>query len=382
MDLTSKVHIVGDNIVSFLGWTTQDNYSALIHNKVGLKHYDADDLVPFDHVSSVLDKDKLNNKFNLLDITGDYTTLEKMCILSIRNAMESIDLLDINARLGFIFSTTKGNIDLLLKKDARFNGKRKYLYNTAEVISDNLGFVNRPIVISNACISGVAAIVMAKRLIESGAYDDVVVCGADLVTPFTLTGFNSLKALSKEHCRPFDFDRNGINLGEAAATIVVSSRQHKSNKIDILSGSISNDANHISGPSRSGEGMQKVIHETLKNYSNKIDFISAHGTATKYNDQMEATALHSKQLSHVPVHSLKGYYGHTLGAAGIVESIIGYQSIINNLLIKSMGFEKTGTTEIINVINKNIDKNINNCLKISSGFGGCNAAVLFEKNHE
>ncbi|HEU4791481.1 MAG TPA: beta-ketoacyl synthase, partial [Flavobacterium sp.] len=143
-----------------------------------------------------------------------------------------------------------------------------------------------------------------------------------------------------------------------------------------------NDANHISGPSRTGEGLFRSIQSALaeaKINSNQIDYISAHGTATPFNDEMEAIALNRLGLENIPLNSLKGFYGHTLGASGLLETVIGIQSALENKLFVSLGFDTIGVSQPINVIEKNEDKNIHFFLKTASGFGGCNTAVVFEK---
>jgi 3-oxoacyl-[acyl-carrier-protein] synthase-1 len=147
--------------------------------------------------------------------------------------------------------------------------------------------------------------------------------------------------------------------------------------IKIVTGSGSNDANHISGPSRTGEGLFIAIKDVLKG-SKDIDFISAHGTATPYNDDMESIALDRNNLNNIPVNSFKGYIGHTLGATGLIESIFCFESMRKNMLVKTYGFENHGTVKKINVINETKTAQVNRVLKTASGFGGSNAAILFE----
>ncbi len=136
--------------------------------------------------------------------------------------------------------------------------------------------------------------------------------------------------MSKYPCRPFDANRDGLSLGEGAGTIIVS-KEKKSDSIRLVCGSSANDANHISGPSRSGEGLFLAGGRVLQK-NQQIDFISAHGTATLYNDDMESHAITRLGLSDVPVNSFKGYFGHTLGAAGVIETILTKHSMINNTI--------------------------------------------------
>ncbi|HEX5026523.1 MAG TPA: beta-ketoacyl synthase N-terminal-like domain-containing protein, partial [Agriterribacter sp.] len=240
-----------------------------------------------------------------------------------------------------------------------------------------------PIVVSHACISGLVALITGMRLLQSGIYDHVVVAGADIITQFILSGFESFHAVSDAPCRPFDARRNGITLGEAAATIILSTQKPRGEDgIQLLGGAVSNDANHISGPSRTGEELNLAIEAAIQEAGiNKmsIDFISAHGTATTYNDDMESKAITLSGLQSVPVNSLKGYFGHTLGAAGLIETAACVQSLKENMILPTHGFEEPGTAEPLRVSNVLQKGEYSTCLKTASGFGGCNAAIVLQK---
>ncbi|MEP7168634.1 MAG: beta-ketoacyl synthase N-terminal-like domain-containing protein, partial [Bacteroidota bacterium] len=273
----------------------------------------------------------------------------------------------------------KGNIDLLDGSSAlkKYDENRMYLTGMLSVISNYFKCANEPVIVSNACISGLLAVLIAKRMLETGLYKHIVVAAGDIVSEFTLSGFKVFNALSNEPCKPFDAARKGINLGEAAAALMVSTEK-LSNGVKIINGSSSNDANHISGPSRNGEGLFQSVMKTIKDFPvDDIGFISAHGTATPFNDEMEAIAFSRAGLKHVPLNGLKGYFGHTLGAAGLIETIISIESLKQNMLVATKGFETPGVSEDVNIIRKTEKKTINSVLKTSSGFGGCNASVLF-----
>jgi 3-oxoacyl-[acyl-carrier-protein] synthase-1 len=233
----------------------------------------------------------------------------------------------------------------------------------------------QPLVISNACISGVVGMIMAMRLIRSGKYKRALVTGADVLSKFIVSGFQSFQSLSEQACRPFDRSRDGLSLGEGVGTLVIS-KEH--GDVELVEGAISNDANHISGPSRTGEGLLVSIQNTLNN--NTVDLISAHGTATPYNDDMESVAISRAGLDKVPVNSLKGYFGHTLGAAGIIESIINIEAMKQHTIVSTMGFSDLGLAKNINVVDHTQHVEYNSILKTSSGFGGCNASALFRKS--
>jgi len=187
-------------------------------------------------------------------------------------------------------------------------------------------------------------------------------------------------AQAGEPCRPFDAARDGISLGEAAATVILSAEK-SSDSIQLKGGAVTNDANHISGPSRTGHELALAILRALKQSNvepEEIDFISAHGTATRYNDEMEAKAFHLAGLQEKPVNSLKGYYGHTLGAAGLLESIITIHSMKENILIPTLGFTSPGTELPVNIVKSFTSATLKRTLKTASGFGGCNAAIILE----
>lgn len=370
-------YLGANNIISPLGFTTAQNFDALVQGKVAVSKQQ----FPFSETvfcCAKIDETILSNYFSESSKVTFYTHLEKMCILSIQDIVKQSGLDFTDKKNLLIISTTKGNIDVLEGAYENLNGNRVYLPVFAKTIGNYFGCASIPLVISNACISGILAIIAGMRFIESGNYNNVVVCGADIVSEFTLSGFKSFNALSDEPSKPFDKNRTGINLGEAAASILLSS--DKISSIKISGGNSANDANHISGPSRNADGLFQAIKKTLQDSKiNTVDFISAHGTATDFNDEMESIAFSRAQLNHIPLNSLKGYYGHTLGAAGVLESIIAVNSLASNTIIQSKGFELGGTTKELNVIKKTEQKLINSCLKTASGFGGCNAAAIFEK---
>ncbi|MBA3707081.1 MAG: hypothetical protein H0W84_14615, partial [Bacteroidetes bacterium] len=235
--------------------------------------------------------------------------------------------------------------------------------------------------------SGVLAIILAKRLLETDRYDTIVVVGVDILTEFVVSGFQSFKAVSNEVCKPYDVSRDGISLGEGCGTIVFTNRPEYSSIVNhqsiiVSGGASSNDANHISGPSRTGDGLLLAIQKTLEESAIKpieINYISGHGTATLFNDEMESLAITDAQLGNIPMNSLKSYFGHTLGAAGVIESIIGLHSMRENILIGTYNFNELGVSKPINIIKETYSSPVNICLKTAAGFGGCNAAVLFQK---
>ncbi len=378
--LMRDVFITADNIFSPLGTTTAANFSQLTKMVSGVKKEEDRSVSDEPFFAALFDKKKT---FVKNATTEKYTKFEQLIIASVNDALVNSSIDPQENKTVLIISSTKGNIGLLEKEAITPSLKERIsLYHSAKQIAGHFKFVNRPIVISNACISGLLALITGMRLIQSGQYENAVITGADLISKFILSGFQSFQAISSAPCKPFDATRNGINLGEGAATIILSANKKNKDCIQIKGGSVSNDANHISGPSRTGEELYQAIDKAMQEAglsAADIDFISAHGTATIYNDEMEAKAITHANLQHVPVNSLKGFYGHTLGAAGLIESIVTIHSMKENLILPTMGFTATGVTQPINICTSLYKKTLNNCLKTASGFGGCNAAVIFSK---
>jgi 3-oxoacyl-[acyl-carrier-protein] synthase-1 len=224
----------------------------------------------------------------------------------------------------------------------------------------------------------VSAQIAAWRLLQSGKYNTAIVIGCDVQSQFIVSGFQSFKALSDSPCRPFDAERTGLNLGEAVATMIYSSERPKKSCWQLIAGSMHNDANHISGPSRTGEGSYRCLVDVLQNCNTAdINALSVHGTATPYNDEMEAIAIHRAHMQEVPILAFKGYYGHTMGAAGVLETILTMLALENGTLIGNPRYDACGTSYALNITkeHRSLGKLPMYFIKMMSGFGGCNAAI-------
>jgi 3-oxoacyl-[acyl-carrier-protein] synthase-1 len=365
------IYIGAENIISPLGNTANENFENLRNNISGIQLHQK---IGFDK------KDLYLSKINTDQFNSFLMKFDALLIESIKDSLSQIDSTVIDpADLIVIISSTKGNIDKLNNANEEYS-----LVNSAKAIQAHFNFHHTPLVISNACISGVMAINTANNLIETGKYKHAIVVGADIISEFVLWGFQSLFAISDTICKPFDKDRKGITMGEGAGSVFISNDKsiYKEKPLQLLAGVSTNDANHISGPSRTGEGLFRAIKKTQEKNNIKtkdIDFISAHGTATNYNDERESIAFSRLEMLDIPLNSLKGYYGHTLGAAGMIESIISMQSIRTNTLIQSLGFENQGTTHKLNILTENKEQKVNCILKTASGFGGCNAALIIKE---
>lgn len=315
-----------------------------------------------------------------------------------------------NGRTGIVVATAKGNISALEGRcgSGPFipEDDDKVLFSSMTSCISEFSGVREPDIriISNACISGISAIVAARRMLLVGDYDMVIVVGADTQNRFITSGFASFKSLSQELCRPYDESRCGLNLGEAAGAIALTSMpvrwscglDGESGYVTIDGGAVSDDANHISGPSRTGDGLFFAMRNAMKEAGVNaagIDLLQMHGTATAYNDEMESKAACLAGVQDVPVQSLKPYFGHTMGASGVIETIIAAAEIQEGIIAGTKGYEKSGVSVPLNVSasNRLITRNlvmsnpagkINHCLKTASGFGGTNAAVLLTSSPE
>lgn len=370
--------VVSTNIVSPLGMSSQENWRAVMQGRSALRRLENYKGIPLPFVASVFTPEQVED----LAIDG-FTRFESLAIHSITEALTHTDLDVHGERTIFILSTTKADVEEL-----GFAAERDGDYHrpalSAQRIAEHVGIGGGAIVCCNACISGVSAQILADRLISAGHYDNAVVCGADLVSSFTASGFLSFKSLSNEACRPFDADRQGLNLGEAAATIVFT-RADSLREGDWLfeRGEMNNDAFHLSTPAPSGEGARKVLEAVMKGRdASELAFVSAHGTATMFNDQMESVAIEKAGLSAVPLTALKGWFGHTLGASGVLEVILGMMAVSESVVLPLRGFREIGVSGKVNVSSELRATDKNSFLKMISGFGGCNAAALYRRVRE
>ena len=360
--------IISDNITSPLGLTTEQTYKAVRQGKSSLSHYLCENGeggwndLPFPIEASLFNKEQLDK----IMVDG-FSKFESLVLHSVKAAIST--LIFNKERAILILSSTKGDIELLEKGEDMSS-----LADAAKKVSMAIGIENDPIVVCNACISGVSAIILGQRLVDCGNYSNVIVCGADVQSRFIVSGFQALKALSEEPCRPFDIERLGLNLGEAAATIVLSSEMNVPDGWKIDKGAICNDAYHISAPHPKGLGAGMALRK-MKDADNPISVIGVHGTATMYNDQMESKAIEMAELQDVPLSALKGYFGHTMGAAGVLETIITMRALEDGLILPSKGFETCGVSGKVKISDKSVMVHGNTFVKMLSGFGGCNGAV-------
>ncbi len=369
-------YITHDTLISALGFGTQENLEAIRSYHSGITLQTDKRIADTPLLAATLSQERLQQQAEAIGVSG-YPRMEQLFILTINELIRQSGQTLEDKTCGLILSTTKGNIDLLARH-TEHPDEAVFLWKMAENIAGYFHAEERVHVISNACISGVSALIAGKRMIENGIYRRVIVAGGDLLSHFITSGFGSFRSLSSRPCRPYDSSRDGLNLGEACGAVLLSSEGTEEHVI-LSGGAVSNDANHISGPSRTGDGLYFAIRQAMQEAGTKaedISFVNAHGTATLYNDEMESKALTLAHLEQVPVHSLKPYFGHTLGASGIIESIICMHELKQGVLFGTLGYETAGTPMPLQVYATHKAILMKHCLKTASGFGGCNAALV------
>ena len=361
-------YIIADNIISPLGETSEENYLSVKAGRSDIRAYEPGTCnIPEGFYASLLFED-----------------FETLALRSAQKAIANAQLELKGKRTAFILSSTKGNIEENIS-----------LADSAQRIASQLGIDAKPIVVCNACISGLSALILGNRLIDSGLYDAAIVCGCDTPRQFILSGFQSLKALSPEPCRPFDMERMGLNLGEAAATLILSKNPIQGNSWRMGDGFIRNDAFHISTPSKTADGLYLSLQRTLESFTKEISstckqidlkehlaFINAHGTATLFNDQMESVAIGRAGLSYLPANAYKSFWGLTMGAAGILETIISMKAIDDDTILGTRGFSELGVSGKMNICAEKRPTDKKGFIKMLSGFGGCNATIWAAKSPE
>ena len=361
------ISVIATNITSPLGYTTVENYKAVLSGCSALKRHDSLWGLPEPFAASLFSEEQRRE----LAIEG-YTFFESIAIRSIRTALTYTSLGNEFSRIVLILSTTKGNIEVL-------GEERYYPSKAAQRIAEAIGLETKPIVVCNACVSGLSAQLLANHLLSANLYDYAIVVGAEVQSKFIVSGFQSLKAVSEEPCRPFDIERNGLNPSEAAATIVFA-RTFNEERWCLMDGATCNDAYHNVSPSPQGEGLTNAINAVMKGRDKLLlATVCAHGTATLYNDQMESKAIERAELSNIPLSALKGYFGHTMGAAGMLETILTMIATDEGLVLPSKGFTEPGVSGKVSISNEPQKTDKRAFLKIMSGFGGCNVAAYYAK---
>lgn len=371
---------IGDSLLTAFGLGTTKSYEAVKAGQSCLGRQEGKWELPEPFIASFIEDRLLEEECRKLHIGKEYTRFEQMAIIVANEAIRQAGVDPQGQDVRFILSTTKGNVDQLGLPHVD-DGKLD-LPSTASRIARWFDNPNKPITVSNACISGLHAQIEAWRILRGEMANIAIILAADTLSPFVVSGFQVFRAASDEPCRPFDEERLGLNLGEAAACAIykrVSPEEVKAGSWVIGKGAVYNDAYHISHPSRTAEGSFRALKAVAGGYTAE-DFamVNVHGTATLYNDEMESTALYRAGLSNVPINSLKGYFGHTMGATGLLETLITMRSLEDGTILGTKGYHAEGVSHHVDISEENRPAKGKRFIKLISGFGGCNAAVRYE----
>ena len=386
-------------MISAIGNTLEDNKRALLSSTSGIG--------PPSHIISrqaaqiQVGEVKRSNEqlISQLQLSKDnnFTRTALLGLIAAKEAVKNASIPEYNhVRTGFISGTSVGGMDMTERYFKDFttqSDNQKYISShhagdSSQKIADALGINGFVTTISTACSSAANAIMLGARLIHAGKLDRVIVGGTDALSKFTINGFKTLMILSDDPCTPFDANRKGLNLGEAAAYVVLESEtlvtQHNKNVLAYLSGyGNANDAFHQTASSDTGDGAFLAMQKALK-LSNlapsQIDYINAHGTATPNNDLSESIAIQRLFGDTIPdFSSTKALTGHTLAAAGAIEAVFSVMALKEQCVFPNLNFKtpmpETGLIPARSLKAKNIEYVLSN----SFGFGGNCSTLIFSK---
>jgi 3-oxoacyl-[acyl-carrier-protein] synthase-1 len=399
--MSQKIAITGMGIISSIGNNVEENLQSLQSGRHGISDIE---LFETRHAGNIktgeikLSNEKLIEKLQLKDVRNA-TRTALLGMIAAKEAVEYAGITDINKyKTGLISSTSVGGMDMTEKyfySYEDFPEQQKYIDshdagNSSLLIADYLRLKGMVSTISTACSSAANAIMMGAKLIKKGVLDRVIVGGTDALSKFTLNGFNTLMILTDSYNTPFDNDRKGLNLGEAAAFIVLESDEivKKENKkvIGYLSGyGNANDAHHQTASSENGQGAYLAMEKALKVSGldkEQIDYINVHGTATPNNDLSEGIAMiRIFGENKVPdFSSTKAFTGHTLAAAAGIEAVYSLLAIQNNIIFPNLNFKTKMAEFDLTPVTELREKNISHVLSNSFGFGGNCSTLIFSKS--
>ncbi|WP_439582919.1 beta-ketoacyl-[acyl-carrier-protein] synthase family protein [Dyadobacter bucti] len=393
-----SVRITGIGIVSAIGLSVEENLAALMEGRSGIGPVrildEAKDLL----VGEV----KLSNETLIEQLGLTVKNVSRTSLLGLKAAKEAWgkSLHTPELRTGIISATSVGGMDRseIFYKDYLSENNPDFELlkthdsgSTTERIAAELGISGYINTLSTACSSGANAIMLGARLLLQGKLDRVLVGGSDALTRFTINGFRSLMIYDDAWCRPFDESRNGLNLGEGAAFLLLEnekSKQISGNETICYVNGWANaaDAYHQTASSPEGTGATLAIRHAIEKSGisiSDISYINAHGTGTKNNDLSESVALNNVFGEHIPpFSSTKSFTGHTLAAAGAIEAVFSILAIRHNLAYPNLNYKtEIAETGLVPVTSLQKELQINAVLSNSFGFGGNNSSLVFSAIH-
>lgn len=398
--MSKGVAITGMGIISAIGNNVVENYQSLIDEKKGITKVEKIDTIHRDviMVGEIATTNKAFEKQLGLDKNNNYSRTALLGAVAAKQAVKNAQITNINKyKTGLISATSVGGMDktenhyyeYLTKSEPRKYIDGHHAGDSSQKIAEQLGIESSLVTtISTACSSAANAIMLGARLIKKGQLERVVVGGTDCLSKFTINGFKTLMILSDTYNTPFDENRKGLNLGEAAAFLVLESdavvkAENKKVLAYVKGYANANDAHHQTASSENGDGATLAMQKALQVAGLKakdVDYINAHGTATGNNDLSEGRAIIRVFGEQVPdFSSTKAYTGHTLAAAGGIEAVYSVLALQNNIIYPNLNF-KTQMKEFNITPQLTLKtKPLNVIMSNSFGFGGNCSTVIFSK---
>lgn len=403
--MSQNIYVTGIGAFSSIGKNVPETLDALKNSRSGIGPITVLDTI---HRGEIPVCEIKHNNAELQEMFGfskdrKYTRTTLVAMFAAREALLDAGIdnaRDKSIRTGLISANTVGGMDITEQQYPNFlnlDKKGDFIYYidkhdcgaSTEDMADEFSIKDYISTISTACSSSANSIMLGSRLIKNGIIDRALVGGTDALSKFTLNGFNSLKILDRDHCRPFDNSREGLNLGEGAGFIVLESEElfKKQNKKAYcrLSGyANTNDAFHQTASSPEGDGAWMAMKKALEvaNLSpEEISYVNVHGTGTGNNDLSEGKAMlriFGDKLP--PFSSTKALTGHTLGAAGGIEAVFSILALDNQLIYPNLNFnspiEELGIVPQTELVT---DMKVDHVLSNSFGFGGNNSTLIFSR---
>ncbi len=398
--MSKGIAITGMGIISSIGDTVEDNFHALKSTVHGISRIE---FLETKHKDAIMVGEIKKTNKDLENTLGlpAINSFSRTAMIGAIAAKEALDNAKIDSidkyRTGFVSGTSVGGMDMTERHYLKYHEikeNRRYIEAqhagfTTESISNYLGIRGYVSTISTACSSAANAIMLGARMIKAGKIDRIVVGGTDALSKFTINGFGTLMILSDEECTPFDENRKGLNLGEAAAYLVLESDEIVTKENKEVLGRVSgwanaNDAYHQTASSSDGEGAYLAMKKALEvaNISSEdIDYINAHGTATPNNDLSEGVAM-TRIFGEdtIPTFSsTKAFTGHTLAAAGSVEAVYSILSLREHLIFPNLNFQTRMKEFSLIPQTELISKEMKTILSNSFGFGGNCSTLIFTR---
>ena len=398
--MSKGIAITGMGIISAIGNNVAENYNALIEGKKGISRILKINTV---HKNDIMvgeiayTNQELEQQLNLTE-DNNYSRTALLGVIAAKEAIKDAGISDINScKTGLVSASSVGGMDkteMYYYDYLENKSNRKYIEShpigdITQKIAQQIGIEKSLVTtISTACSSAANAIMFGARLIKSGKLDRVIVGGTDCLSKFTINGFKTLMILSDTYNTPFDENRKGLNLGEAAAFLVLESdkavqAENKKVLAYVKGYGNANDAFHQTASSDNGDGATLAMEQALKVAGlspENIDYINAHGTATGNNDLSEGKAIIRVFGNKVPeFSSTKAYTGHTLAAAGAIEAVYSVLALQNNIIYPNLNF-KTPMKEFDLIPQTELkEKELHTVLSNSLGFGGNCSTLIFSK---